>query len=103
MNRCLFTASLSALLLTGASALAQTSTWTLDTNHTQVDFQIRRVPVSNLRGSFSGITGTVDWDEKDPCKSRVEVTIPTTSISPMRCGMRTLSRLTSSTSRSIRP
>jgi polyisoprenoid-binding protein YceI len=81
MNRCLFTASLSALLLTGASALAQTSTWTIDTNHTQVDFQIRRVPVSNVRGSFSGITGTVNWDEKNPSKSSVEVVIPTTSIS----------------------
>jgi polyisoprenoid-binding protein YceI len=81
MNRCLFTASLYALLLNGASALAQTSTWTLDTNHTQVDFQIRRAPVSNVRGSFGGITGTVDWDEKNPSKSRIEVTIPTTSIS----------------------
>jgi polyisoprenoid-binding protein YceI len=81
MNRRLFTVTLSALLFTGSSALAQTSTWTIDTKHTQVDFQIRRVPVSNVRGSFSRITGTVNWDAKDPSKSSVQVTIPASSIS----------------------
>jgi len=48
---------------------------------THVEFEIRRVPVSNVRGSFSGITGTVVWDEKNPPKSHVEAIIPTTSIS----------------------
>ncbi|WP_263357231.1 YceI family protein [Acidicapsa ligni] len=81
MNLRFFTAVFSTLLLSGASALAQTSAWTIDTNHTQVDFQIRRVPVSNVRGSFGGITGTVNWNEKDPSKSSVEVVIPTASIS----------------------
>jgi polyisoprenoid-binding protein YceI len=68
VNRNFYTAAASILLLTGASALAQTSTWKLDTNHTQIDFQIRRVPVSTVRGSFGGITGTVVWDDKDPSK-----------------------------------
>jgi polyisoprenoid-binding protein YceI len=70
----------SLFLLTGSGALAQTSTWKLDTNHTQVDFQIRRVPVSTVRGSFGGITGTVIWNEKDPSKCSVEAVIPTTTI-----------------------
>ena len=70
-----------ALLLTGGGAFAQTSTWTIDTKHTQIDFQIRRVPVSNVRGSFSHITGTVNWDERNPALSSVQVTIPTSSIS----------------------
>jgi polyisoprenoid-binding protein YceI len=81
MIRNFLASAISVLLFTGSSALAQTSTWTIDTNQTQVDFQIRRVPVSNVRGSFSGITGTVNWDEKNPSKSHVEVTIPTSSIS----------------------
>lgn len=63
------------------TAEAQVSTWTIDKNQTQVSFQIRRVPVSYVRGSFSGITGTVVWDEANPSKSSVEVTIPTASIS----------------------
>jgi polyisoprenoid-binding protein YceI len=81
MNRRFFAVIFSSFLFTGANALAQISTWTIDTNQTQVDFQIRRIPVSNVRGSFSGITGTVNWNEKDPSKSSVEVVIPTASIS----------------------
>jgi polyisoprenoid-binding protein YceI len=81
MNRTYFPIVVTFLLFSGGSALAQTSSWKLDTNHTQVDFQIRRVPVSTVRGSFGGITGTVVWDEKDPSKCSVEAVIPTSSIS----------------------
>jgi polyisoprenoid-binding protein YceI len=80
MNRRLFTAALSALLLSGVSALAQSSSWTIDPNHSQVNFQIRHMGVSNVRGSISGITGTVVWDAKDPGKSSVEATITTKTV-----------------------
>jgi polyisoprenoid-binding protein YceI len=69
------------LLLSSAIASAQSSTWTIDKNQTQVDFQIRRIPVSYVRGSFSGIIGTVIWDAKNPANSSVSVTIPTASVS----------------------
>jgi polyisoprenoid-binding protein YceI len=81
MNRRLFTAALSALLLTGVSAFAQTSTWVIDKNHTQVNFQIRHMGVSNVRGSISGVSGTVVWDEKDPSKSSVEATMDASTVS----------------------
>ena len=80
MNRRLFTAALSALLLSGASALAQSSR-TIDTNHSQVNFQIRHLGVSTVRGSLSGVTGTVVWDEKDTSKSSVEATIDAKTVS----------------------
>jgi polyisoprenoid-binding protein YceI len=80
MNRRIFTAALSALLLTGVSAFAQSSTWTIDPNHSQVNFAIKHLQVSTVRGSISGITGNVNWDEKDPSKSSVEVTINTTTL-----------------------
>ena len=66
MNRRTFSAVLSALLLSGASALAQPSTWTLDKNHSQVNFAVTHSLVSTVRGSISGVTGTLDSDEKDP-------------------------------------
>jgi polyisoprenoid-binding protein YceI len=81
MNRRLFTAAVSALLLCGVSAFAQSSSWTLDSNHTQVNFQIRHMGVSTVRGSISGITGAVVWDAKDPSKSSVEATITTKTVS----------------------
>jgi polyisoprenoid-binding protein YceI len=80
MNRRIFTAALSALLLTGVGAFAQSSTWTIDPNHSQVNFAIKHLQVSTVRGSISGITGNVNWDEKDPSKSSVEATINTTTL-----------------------
>lgn len=85
MNRRLFTAALSsllaALLFTGVSAFAQTSTWTIDKNHAETNFKIRHMGVSTVRGSISGVTGTVVWDEKDPAKSSVDATIDATTVS----------------------
>jgi polyisoprenoid-binding protein YceI len=81
MNRRLFTAALSALLLTGVSAFAQSSSWTMDTNHSQVNFAIKHMGVSTVRGSISGVTGTVVWDAKNPDKSSVEATIETKNVS----------------------
>jgi polyisoprenoid-binding protein YceI len=69
------------LILASANVIAQTSTWTIDKNQTQVNFQIRRVPVSYVHGSFGGITGTVIWDEQNVSKSSVAVVIPTNSVS----------------------
>jgi polyisoprenoid-binding protein YceI len=80
MNRRLFTAALAALLLTGVSAFAQSSSWTIDPNHSQVNFAIKHIQVSTVRGSISGVTGNVIWNEKDPSKSSVEATINTTTV-----------------------
>jgi polyisoprenoid-binding protein YceI len=80
MNRRIFTAALSALLLTGVNAFAQSTTWTIDKNHSHSDFAVKHAMVSTVRGSLSGITGTLAWDDKDPTKSSVEVSIPSTSI-----------------------
>jgi polyisoprenoid-binding protein YceI len=81
INRRVFTALFSALLLSGAGALAQNSSWTIDSNHAQVNFQIRHMGVSTVRGSISGVTGTIVWDEKDPGKSSVEATMKTSTVS----------------------
>jgi polyisoprenoid-binding protein YceI len=80
MKRRLFLAAAAGLLLTGASAFAQTSTWTLDKNHSQANFEIRHMGVSNVRGSISGVTGAIVWDEKDPSKSSVTATLDATTV-----------------------
>jgi len=80
MNRRIFAGALSALLFTGVSAFAQSSTWTIDKNHTQANFAIKHMGVSTVRGSISGAAGTIIWDEKDPSKSSVEATLDTTTV-----------------------
>lgn len=68
-----------ATLAVGA-AHAQTSAWKIDPTHSGVQFQIRHLGVSNVHGSFSKVSGTVDLDEKDPTKSHVAATIETTTV-----------------------
>ena len=104
MNPRFLAIAIFTLLLPVAGAFAQTSTWIIDTKHTQIDFQIRRVPVSNVRGSFSRITGTVVWDESNPAHSSVQVTIPTSSVSTTNeTRDKNLRHLSSSMWISIRP
>jgi polyisoprenoid-binding protein YceI len=63
--------TLTLTLFTATVAAAQSSTWTIDKSHSQANFQIRHLAVSNVRGSISGVTGTIIWDEKDISKSSV--------------------------------
>jgi len=61
-------------------ALAATTTWTLDPNHTNAQFTVRHLGISNVQGDFTKISGTVTLDDDDPAKSSVDVTIDANSI-----------------------
>lgn len=80
MKRKIFTAAFSALLLTGASAFAQSSTWTIDTNHAESTFSIKHMGVSTVRGAISGVKGTIVWDTNDLNKSSVNATLDATTV-----------------------
>jgi polyisoprenoid-binding protein YceI len=56
------------------------TTWQLDTAHTVVSFTAKHMMITKVRGIFKGVTGTVAFDEADPARSRVEVTIPAATI-----------------------
>lgn len=71
---------LAAAVAIGITASAQTSTWTIDKAHSGVQFSIRHLGVSNVHGSFSNVTGTVVYNEKDVTKSTVEAVIDTTTV-----------------------
>ena len=61
-------------------ALAQASTWDIDPAHSTVEFSVRHMMVTTVKGQFQKVKGTVELDEKDPSKSTVEVSIETASI-----------------------
>lgn len=56
------------------------STWQIDPRHSAAEFSVRHLMISNVRGQFSKVTGTVNFDEKDVTKSSAEVTIDTATI-----------------------
>ncbi len=68
------------LLLSAPLALAQTSTWVPDKAHSEVDFSILHLGLSNVRGHFGDIGGTITLNESDIAKSTVNVTIDVSTV-----------------------
>ncbi|WP_242340732.1 MULTISPECIES: YceI family protein [unclassified Anaeromyxobacter] len=69
-----------ALGLVPALAFAAPTTWNVDPAHTQTNFTVRHLAISNVRGEFQSTTGVVKLDEKDPARSSVEATIDANTI-----------------------
>ena len=55
--------------------------WNIDASHSQIQFAVRHMMISNVRGRFEDFTGTVEFDENDLSTLKVDVSIDTTSIS----------------------
>jgi polyisoprenoid-binding protein YceI len=65
---------------------AGVSTWNLDPVHSVVEFKVKHMMISNVKGQFTGITGVLTLDENDITKSRVEATIDASTINTRDAG-----------------
>ncbi len=54
--------------------------WIIDASHTRAEFTARHMMISNVRGQFTDVTGTVEFDAADPVRSSVEVRIGVDSL-----------------------
>ncbi len=61
-------------------ALSSATTWNIDPDHSNVGFKVRHLMISNVSGRFEKYSGTVDIDDKNITKSKVQVSIDTNSI-----------------------
>lgn len=68
------------LSLAAPFAMAQTATWTPDRAHSEVDFTILHMSLSNVRGRFGNIGGKIVLDQSDITKSSVQVTIDANTV-----------------------
>ena len=57
-----------------------TTTWKIDPAHSAAEFKVKHMMISNVRGKFSGLGGTLTFDEGDVSKSKVEASIPLATI-----------------------
>ena len=72
-----------AVVLAGAlsfPAVAATSSWQIDPNHSAAQFAVRHLAISTVRGAFTKVNGTIEFDDKDVSKSSVDVTIDAASV-----------------------
>ena len=72
--------TLAALALAAPFTLAQTSTWVPDKAHSSVDFTILHMSLSNVRGHFGNVAGSVVWNTADITKSTINITVDVTTI-----------------------
>ncbi len=56
------------------------TTWNLDPVHSVVEFKVKHMMISNVKGQFTGISGVLNLDEANVANSRVEATIDASSI-----------------------
>ena len=77
-NRLLLAVALAGLA--AATSLAAAKTWQIDPAHAAAHFSVRHLMVSNVKGEFSNVTGTVNWDDSDLSRSSVEVSIDTNTV-----------------------
>jgi polyisoprenoid-binding protein YceI len=75
-----FTLGLFLSIAAMATASAATTTWTIDPNHSAAQFSVRHMMVSNVRGEFGSVHGTIAFDDQDASKSTIEATIDATTI-----------------------
>jgi polyisoprenoid-binding protein YceI len=71
------TAAVAVFSLPAAAAPSQ---WQIDSQHASAQFAVKHLMISTVRGEFHGVTGTVNWDDKDITKSTIDVTIDTTTV-----------------------
>ncbi len=62
------------------SAQKQHQPWTFDLAHSSVGFTVRHMVVSKVRGRFAKWGGTLEMDENDPVRAKVDVVIEAASV-----------------------
>ena len=68
-------AFLASLATVSGPLVAQSPTWTIDSNHSSAQFAVKHLMISTVRGAFAKVSGTVQYDGKDVKSVVVEATI----------------------------
>jgi polyisoprenoid-binding protein YceI len=63
-----------------ATPQTSTTTWNIDPVHSVAEFKVKHMMISNVKGQFPKVTGTLTFDESDLIRSQVEATIEAASI-----------------------
>ena len=79
IRRAIYRLTLPLLAVAILAASAQAATYSIDAVHSGVGFTIRHI-VSRTSGSFTGVSGTIDYDPDHPEASAVMATIDVASI-----------------------
>lgn len=60
--------------------MAETTTWQIDPSHSTIEFAVKHMMFTTVRGRFKEVTATIEADERNPTRSTVNVEINAASI-----------------------
>jgi polyisoprenoid-binding protein YceI len=58
-----------------------TTTWNIDPVHSTAQFKVKHMMISNVKGEFTAVTGTLKLDDANITNSRIEASIDAATIS----------------------
>jgi polyisoprenoid-binding protein YceI len=63
-----------------AATATTTTTWNVDPAHSAAEFKVKHMMISNVKGSFSGLSGVLTEHKIDSTLSSVEASVPVATI-----------------------
>src|SRR5579872_3606863 len=73
-------AAIAIAMLIALPVLAHADTWEIDPVHTNVEFTVRHMMISNVKGQFKKTSGTITVNGNDPSSAQIDATIDASSI-----------------------
>ncbi len=61
--------------MTVSPSETRTTTWTIDPAHSSIEFKVKHMMISTVKGQFGAVEGTIQMDEANPANSSVEAKI----------------------------
>src|SRR6202161_1634627 len=80
MKSWIFKTAIAIAMLAVLPALAHADTWQIDPAHTNVEFTVRHMMISNVKGQFQKTTGTITINGNDPASATIDATIDASSV-----------------------
>lgn len=75
-----YVAVFTAFLILTICAAAQVQTWQIDPNHTAAQFSVRHMGISTVRGAFTKVSGSAQYDPSNVSKTSIDATIDASSV-----------------------
>ncbi|AKT41019.1 YceI family protein [Chondromyces crocatus] len=74
------TTSAESTAIEGSKSATQAARWVIDASHSTISFKVRHLMISNVHGTFKGVSGEVVYDPQHPATAKVSASIEVASI-----------------------
>lgn len=62
------------------ASVSLAATYNIDTAHSNAQFSVRHMAISNVKGEFNKVTGTVEYDPQNPKATKISAVVDVTTV-----------------------